>query len=458
MRCRNSSVLLADDDENVLEVLTEVAGEICSTVYLARSANEVWDQFSQKHPDVVVLDIRFPDSGDLTLLERIKKEAPHTEVIVLSAVRSVPLVVQAIKIGAFDFVQKPFIREEMQNRISKALDMQELRRSQDVLIKQLEEESGLGSLIGQSSAMRDARRMLSKLSVSDSTVLVQGESGTGKELAARALHLLSRRRSSPFVVVNSAAIPDQLTESVLFGHRRGAFTGATETAKGSFEVVGDGTLFLDEIGDMPVQQQTCLLRVLEDRRFKPVGDSVERECRARFVTATNHDLKQSVESQKFREDLFYRVSVATIYMAPLRERLEDIPMLTAYFSQAHTSRMGRPAISVEPAVLKLFQNYAWPGNVRELRNVMESAIILMDAKQDMITMADIPQHISPDGNAQQRTRKMSKLHQAERDEIVRALQLCNGNQMRCARLLGVHRNTLRNKIRSYGISLRAGFR
>jgi DNA-binding NtrC family response regulator len=447
-----TSILLADDDEYVLEILTEVAKDLCGEISLARSAKEAIDHTIRKAPDVVVLDICFPDCQDLSLLNLIKKESPSTEVIVLSAVKSVPLVVESIKLGAFDFVQKPFIREELQNRISKALTLQQLRKSQDCLIKQIEEDHG--TLIGQSQAVRDARRMIAKLSNSESTVLIQGESGTGKELAARALHMLSPRRSSPFVVLNSASIPQSLTESVLFGHRRGAFTGATETMKGSFETVGDGTLFLDEIGDMPTAQQTSLLRVLEDRRFRPVGETAEKECRGRFVTATNRDLRRRVEQNMFREDLFYRLSVATIFMAPLRDRLEDIPLLVAYLCQCLTSRMGRPPMAVDPAVLKLFEKYSWPGNVRELKNVLETAIILCEPRQEMITLTDISPHIGPHEKGP-RNRPLSKLDNNQRDEIIRTLHQCNGNQLQCAKLLGMHRNTLRNKIRALGITFKS---
>jgi two-component system, NtrC family, response regulator HydG len=283
-------------------------------------------------------------------------------------------------------------------------------------------------------------------------VLIRGESGTGKELAARALHYLSRRRSDPFIAVNCAAISETLLESALFGHKRGAFTGAVDASKGRFEAAGEGTLFLDEIGDMPLSQQPALLRVLEYRRFTPIGEHTERECRARFVFATNHDLREDADAGKFRQDLFYRINVATVIMPPLRTRLDDIPVLADYFCKKLSADMSRPPLTCSPEALAVLQQYDWPGNVRELRNILESSLMLCDRGKETLNVADLPAEIA----AVQGGIKVGSAERHEREALLRALRQSGGNQTQAAKLLGWHRNTVRAKLRLYGISALEG--
>jgi len=373
-------------------------------------------------------------------------------VILSSQTSNVSQVVEAIKLGAYDFIAKPFVPEELRNRIHRALELQQARRVQEHLLRELQERSGIDALIGSSQAMRQLRENIVRLAAVEGSVLFEGESGTGKELAARALHYLSRRRASPFVVVNCSSIPEHLIESVFFGHRRGAFTGAVEHALGRFEAAEDGTVFLDEIGDMPRGQQASLLRVLEYRRFTPVGETKERECRARFVFATNRDLREDVRKGAFREDLFYRVRVAAIQIPPLSAHLEDIPELVAYYLGRLTAEMGRPPVRAHPDVIKLFQQYDWPGNVRELRNLLEGALMLGGERQDEIRPRDLPAELLALRAEGSEGRALPLTERHEKEELLRALKQCAWNQTKAAGLLGCHRNTVRARMRYFGLT------
>ncbi|HLX63827.1 MAG TPA: sigma-54 dependent transcriptional regulator [Planctomycetota bacterium] len=446
------TVLIADDDEHVLETLRDAVSGLADNVLSATTAAQTWRTVVQDRPKLVLLDLKFPDSDDSNLLKRIREEVPDAEVIIVSSTRDATVIVESIKSGAFDFISKPFIRAELRNRISRALELQELRDSRERLLHELEEQAGFGTLIGESPVMRKVRQMLRQLAEGETTVLLTGESGTGKELAARALHHMSSRRNRPFVAENMAAVPEHLAESVFFGHRRGAFTGAQESAKGFFELAGNGTLFLDEIGEMPMMQQRVLLRVMEYRRFKPVGDTRELQCSARFVLATNKDLYEQVRAGNFREDLYYRVSVTTVSMPPLRAHLEDIPLIAQDLLQRHCRQMGRRFMQLAPDAVAMMQEHTWPGNVRELRNVLETAMMLADPHQEIITAKDLPSAFRlPEPNPSQA--QMSPLERQEMAEIRRVLQIYDGNQSKAAQVLGMHRNTLRKRLQAAGMRL-----
>ena len=447
----SNSILIADDDRYVRDDLTDVLGDNGYKLLYAATAKEAFEVVAAQRPDLILLDIRFPDCTDLSLLQRIRKEAPNSQIIILtSQVDNLSQVVDAIKMGAFDYVAKPFAGPELRNRIEKALALQRLNRNHERILSELEEKEGLQRLIGASTLMQKTRQHISKLAQTDGCVLVTGESGTGKELAARALHYLSKRKAEPFVVVNCAAVPDTLIESEFFGHRRGAFTGAIESSKGKFEAAGDGTIFLDEIGDMPIAQQAALLRVLEYRRFTPVGETKERECRARFVLATNQDLRSCIENKVFREDLYYRINVASVPMPALRNRPEDIRELVEYYATLLSSEMGRPRINVSHDVIDLFKRYDWPGNVRELKNVLEGAIMLLDYHQTDIKLDDLPVGLIADCTQSQPDVMPRELR--EKEDLLRVLRQFDGNQTQAARALGLHRNTIRARIRHFGIS------
>ena len=453
---QSRTILVADDDGYVREDLVDLLQPAGYEILQSSTADETWRMIEEQQPDLVLLDIKFPDLNDLSLLERIKKIFPDMEVIMLtSQTEDIPLVVSAIKLGAFDYVGKPFNDDELKNRISKALRLQELTRSQQEFLKDRDQHAGVDALIGDSAEIQHVRDVVRRLADADACVLIQGESGTGKELVARALHSCSRRRTRPFIAINCASIPAQLVESYLFGHRRGAFTGAVDTSKGKLELAEDGTIFFDEIGDMPLSQQAALLRVLEYRTFTPVGDSKERRCRARFVLASNKDLRAAIAEKSFRDDLYHRINVATIQTPSLRSRSEDIPELAKYIIVKLAGEMGRLPVTIHPDVLGLFNKYDWPGNVRELKNFIEGAMLLMHPKANEITPSDLPAELLICSALESHTaepKPESLRERREKEDLIETLLKCGGNQTEAAKLLHYHRNTIRAKIRYYGIA------
>jgi two-component system, NtrC family, response regulator AtoC len=452
MNVRACTILIADDDKYVRDDLKDLLQSDGHTLLFAATAKETLDRIQESIPDLVLLDLKFPDCDDLRILQRIKRDLPQTEVIMLtSQTEDLTQVVAAIKSGAFDYVGKPFEPEELRNRVYRALELRSLSKSQDRLLKEIEVLGSLDALVGNSSLMLLVRETITRFADLDGCVLVNGESGTGKELVARSLHYCSRRRSRPFVTVNCASIPATLVESVLFGHRKGAFTGAVENSRGKFDVVEDGTLFLDEIGDMPLEQQAALLRVLEYRTFTPIGEFKERQCKARFVFATNKDLRQLVKDGLFREDLYYRIKVASVAMPALQHRTEDIPALVGYYANKLSAEMGRNVIKVREDVMALFKRYDWPGNVRELKHVLEGAIMLLPVTRDEIALQDLPSDILA-SSRKENGASLTSSECREKEELILALKQCLGNQTQVAKMLGVHRNTIRSRIRYYGLA------
>ena len=441
------TILIADDDANIRGDLEDLLKDSGARLLMAETAEQTKRVVDEERPAIVLLDIKFPDCNDLTVLKYIKKAHPRIEVLIISSqTTDVAMIVDAIKSGANDYVPKPFIPEELFNRIEKAKRIAELVSEQEELVKRLLEESGVNRLVGNSPAMQQVRESIQKFQDWDGSVVILGESGTGKELVARALHIQSRRRAKPFIAINCAAVPEALMESIFFGHRRGSFTGAIETSVGKFESAGEGTIFLDEIGDMPLPQQASLLRVLEYRRFTPLGETKERECRARFVFATNRNLIECVRAGSFREDLFYRINVARVNLPPLRSRLEDLTELSTYYCAKIAGELGKPAFRVSDEVLGIFRNYDWPGNVRELRNILESSAIGLDRNVSEISAADLPADLQSTDLA-----VATPEVRHEREELIRALQRSGGNQTHAARILKVHRNTIRARMRQYGL-------
>jgi len=447
------TILIADDDQYIRDDLGQLLADPSRQLFFAGTASETWQTVQRERPHLVLLDIKFPDSDDLSVLKRIKESFPDTEVIILtSQTENLSQVVAAIKMGAFDYVGKPFNRDELRNRIEKALKLRRLVRSNQIMQDELERRDGLERIIGSSPAMQHVRQTIRRLADSEGCVLIHGESGTGKELAAKALHYSSKRRSSPFITINCAAVPESLIESVFFGHRRGSFTGAIESTKGKFELAEEGTIFLDEIGDMPISQQPALLRVLEYRTFTPVGESKERECRARFVFATNRDLRDCIAQRTFREDLFYRINVAAILLPALRSHPHDIPDLVEHYRIQISHDMGRKPVGVHPEFLEVLQQYDWPGNARELKNILEGALMLLDPGQEELTLQNLPPEILATRKEEGVARPTSTAERREKQELIRALRQCNGNLTQAANVIGIHRNTIRHKLRFYGIS------
>jgi two-component system, NtrC family, nitrogen regulation response regulator GlnG len=476
------TILIADDDRSIRTVLTQALGRAGYQVRTTSSAATLWRWVEDGEGDVVITDVIMPDENGLDLIPRIRRVRPELPVIVMSAQSTLTTAVQATQRGAFEYLPKPFDLGDLLAAVDRAL-------KQPVSLAQAQKAAEPGQdealpLIGRSPAMQEIYRIIARLTTTDLTVMINGESGAGKELVARALHDYGRRRQGPFVAINMAAIPRELIESELFGHERGAFTGATNRHVGRFEQAAGGTLFLDEIGDMPPEAQTRLLRVLQEGEYTTVGGRQPIRANARIVAATHRDLRALIRSGQFREDLFYRLNVVPIRLPPLRERPDDIPVLAQHFLNKAQSE-GLPAKTIDPAAMAMLSAYRWPGNVRELENLIRRLAALVP--QPIITEAILAQELAdyaiaeepapiainddPDSMATVVERHIARLLAAiresgeegvlyeralaelERPLIRMTLAETRGNQIRAAALLGLNRNTLRKKIREHGIGV-----
>ncbi|SOC03464.1 nitrogen regulation protein NR(I) [Stappia indica] len=469
------TILVADDDAAIRTVLNQALSRAGYTVRLTSNATTLWRWVSSGDGDLVVTDVMMPDENAFDVLPRIKKLRPDLPVIVMSAQNTFMTAIRASEKGAYEYLPKPFDLKELTSIVGRALS--EPRRMK---IDQPEEAGENIPLVGRSPAMQEIYRVLARLMQTDLSVMINGESGTGKELVARALHDYGKRRNGPFVAINMAAIPRDLIEAELFGHEKGAFTGAQQRSAGRFEQADGGTLFLDEIGDMPMEAQTRLLRVLQQGEYTTVGGRVPIRTDVRIVAATNKDLRQLINQGLFREDLYYRLNVVPIRLPPLRERIEDIPDLVRHFF-ALAEKEGLPAKQIETAAIDRLRRYRWPGNVRELENLVRRLSALYP--QDVISAALIDQELSQpapsveeEENAQidlsgSVERYLNTYFQAFGDalpppglyhRILReveypligaALAATRGNQIKAAELLGVNRNTLRKKIRDLDVQV-----
>jgi len=462
-------------------VLTQALGRSGYQVRATSSAATLWRWVEDGEGDVVITDVIMPDENGLDLIPRIRRIRPELPVIVMSAQSTLTTAVQATQRGAFDYLPKPFDLTDLLAVVDRALKQPAQLTGQPDAPKPSPDDAL--PLIGRSPAMQEIYRIIARLTTTDLTVMINGESGAGKELVARALHDYGRRRAGPFVAINMAAIPRELIESELFGHERGAFTGATNRHVGRFEQANGGTLFLDEIGDMPPEAQTRLLRVLQEGEFTTVGGRQPIRANARIVAATHRDLRALIRTGQFREDLFYRLNVVPIRLPPLRERPDDIPVLAQHFLTKAQSE-GLPAKTLDPAAMAMLSAYRWPGNVRELENLIRRLAALVP--QSIITETILAQELSdyvtieepiaaagdePDTMAAVVERHVSRLLAAiresgeegvlyeralaelERPLIRMTLAETRGNQIRAAALLGLNRNTLRKKIREHGIGV-----
>jgi DNA-binding NtrC family response regulator len=448
-------ILIVDDDRNILNVVGTRLKSHDFDVDMASSGFEALRKWRESHYDVMITDVRMPEMDGLELMNQVQALDRHVQTIMLTAYGTIDHAVSAMKNGAFDYLTKPFDSRELLYRVERAMEQARLTTEVRELRQQIEGRYSLGTLCATSPAMRALVGLLRRVIETDTTALIEGESGTGKELVAKIIHYEGRRKDQKFVTVDCGATPENLLESELFGHIRGAFTNANWTKKGLFEVGHRGTIFLDEIGNISTEMQTRLLRVLEEGEIKPVGDVRVKKVDCRVIGATNRNLWEMVKQGRFREDLFYRLSVLNIGMPPLRERREDIPILANQFLHEFSKRMKRRIFSIDKDVMGLFLEYRWPGNVRELRNVIEAAVVM--ARNDRLTQDDLimtgfqrPASQNPQGAALSQS---TVLRDHERQLIVEALRKCNWVQKDAAEILGISGRVINYKIKKLGISI-----
>jgi DNA-binding NtrC family response regulator len=445
-------VLVVDDDPGVRESFRLIL-EDDYRLLEAAEGSEALDLVRRRPVDLVLLDLRLPGSDGLEILERIKAIDDQIEVILVTAAQSVRTAVAAIKLGAFDYVTKPFEEEELLALVRRAVERRALDREVVYLRSELEREHDFDELVGESPAMRQLAQLVTSVARSPLTVLVTGESGTGKELVARALHGQGARRQGPFVPVNVAAIAETLIESDLFGHEKGAFTGATARKVGRFELAQGGTLFLDEIASLRVDLQAKILRVLQEREIERVGGTRRIPIDVRVVAASNTDLRRAVRAGTFREDLFYRLNVVEIAVPPLRDRRQDIPLLVDHFIRKYDRRFHRRVERMSPQALEVLLGHRWPGNVRELQNLVERCVALVDGPTIEVEHLPLDLVLPADGGLAGED-ALGPLRQAreqfERQVVLRVLARVGGNQTQAARILGLHRNSLRAKLDAWG--------
>ena len=450
---RQGRILIIDDEAILRDVLAKLLEDEGYSCQATRTGEEGLEKLRDGDFDLVLLDLVMPGMGGERTLEQIRRLDPVLPVVILTAYASIESAVQAIRAGAFDFLAKPFKNEELLVVVQNGLQRRALQLENQHLRRTLRERSALANIIGKSESMQRVFDLVSQVAVTRSTILIQGESGTGKELVAKAIHHLSPRLDHPFVAVNSGNIPTDLLESELFGHVRGAFTGAISAKKGLFEVADGGTVFLDEVGTIPLETQTKLLRVIQEREFRRVGGVDNMKVDVRIIAATNSDLRKAVEEQRFREDLYYRLNVITIQLPPLRERRADIPLLAHFFVRRYCGENGREASTLTPEALRALMEHNWPGNVRELENAIERAVVL--APGDTITADLFPREIlEATGTLQDQWGLLEGgaslkdlVSEFERNLIHSALQRTEGNQKKAAQLLRLKATTLNEKLK-----------
>jgi two-component system NtrC family response regulator len=450
------TILIVDDEKNYLLVLEALLGPEGYEILTCDNAKESLRLIRESDLDLVITDMKMPGMNGIELLEKCKKAKPHLPVIMMTAYGTIELAVEAMKKQAHDYITKPFQNEELKLTVKKALKNYRLVKENQRLSEALLERYRYGNIIGKSKPMLEIFDSIDKVAQSRASVLLTGHSGTGKELIAKAIHYNSPRKDRPFISINCGALTETLLESELFGHERGAFTGAVAMKKGRFELADEGTLFLDEIGDMPPSLQVKLLRVLQEMEFERVGGTKTIKVDVRVLSASNRNIKEDVTSGTFREDLFYRLNVMNIKVPLLRERVDDIPLLVKHFIEKYGSDEDKGKIELSPEVWKMLYNYSWPGNVRELENVIERAVVL--SSQGLITLEDLPEElvgakiefdverfIPPDVPLPE------ALEQIEEKLIRRALAQCNNVQSHAADMLGIKKNLIQHKMKKYDI-------
>jgi DNA-binding NtrC family response regulator len=466
---KKGSILVCDDEEIMRDVLETILSTAGYKVDLARTGEEALEAYSQKSYDVVLMDVSMPGMGGLTALEALITNDPEAVVLMITAYATFDTAISAWEKGAHGVIRKPFQNEQILAFVAKGIKKRRKEEERQTLRQVMTRSVKRDAIVGRSEKMEEVFRLVERVAPARSTVLITGESGTGKELIAKAIHEASPRADCPFVVVNCSNIPSELLESELFGHTRGAFTGAVAAKKGLFEVADTGSIFLDEIGDLRPETQVRLLRVIQEREFTPLGDTSPAKVDVRIIAATNVDLKEAVKNGAFREDLYYRLSVVPMELPALRQRTEDILPLVKHFIRKYNEENLRTiSENLSPEVLSLLENYHYPGNVRELENIIERAVVI--AATDEITVECLRPEVRDPALALEMVQKAEgtsagidigrgvnfydEVKRFEIDLIRRALDQTGGHQSRAARLLGLNATTLNSKIKSYNISLR----
>ena len=431
-------LLIVDDEENIRLILESVFSKAGYQVETASNGLQAMEKMKSFHPEIILLDKNMPYMNGSEALQRIKKHYPEVVVIMVTAYGDVGSAVESMKMGAYDYIEKPFDNDKMLLLLKRAEEHFRLQAEVLNLRNAVNKKFSFENIVGNSPALDKVLKRVSNVCDTDASVLIMGESGTGKELIAKAIHFNSSRKNKPLITVNCGAIPLQLVESELFGHEKGAFTDAKELKIGKFEQAQGGTLFLDEIGELPLDAQVKLLRVLEDKKISRIGGKKEIEVDIRIISATNNNLFERVQNNTFRLDLFYRINIFVIQLPPLRERSEDVPLLTDHFIRKHNELLRTKVTGCSKETLSILQTYTWPGNIRDLENAIQSALIVCK------TGKILPEHLP--------ARLGYQKEKTEKDVILKALEQCKFNKTDTASFLGMSRKTLFNKMKKYGLS------
>ena len=449
----NPKILVVDDEETHRSMIDTVLSPEGYEISQAGDGMEAVEFIEDRYYDLILMDVRMKNMDGITALKKIKELSPGIPVIIMTAYASVNTAIEALKSGANDYLIKPVDIEELKLLVKKNLHHYQLEQENRFLKERLDEQFHFENIIGKSLKMRKLFETMSLVSPTDATVLITGESGTGKELIANAIHLNSSRKDRPLIKVNCAALPETLLESELFGHEKGAFTGALSRKKGRFELAHNASIFLDEIGEMPLSTQVKILRVLQEREFEPVGSGNTIKVDIRVIAATNKDLEEEIKEGRFREDLFYRLNVVSFNIPPLRERKDDIPLLADFFLKRYAEKNQRLIKGFTPRAMDLLMRYDWPGNARELENVIERAVIL--SRENSITPGVFPrviQGLDENNDYMLVITPGKSLREVERQMIIRTLEETGGNRTHAADILGISRRTLQLKLKEYGIN------
>ena len=442
-------ILIVDDEESTRELFAELLTRWGYDVDQTSDGHGALKLATETHPDVIISDLVMPKLDGLALVRALREEQPDTPVVIITGKGTIDAAVEAVREGVFDFVEKPLDPARLKVILTRALEKKQTLHEMQVLRRRLGQvDAGVG-LVGSSPPMRKAMELVEKVAPSKASVVITGQSGTGKEMIARAIHQLSPRKDKPFIAINCSAIPATLIESEMFGHERGAFTGADQRRLGAWELADGGTLFLDEVGEIPVELQAKFLRVIEEERLRRLGGKNEISVDVRVVCATNRDLKEEIKAQRFREDLYFRLNVFHIALAPLKERRDDIPVLVQHFIDKFSKEGGKKLQGVSSAAMKQLSDYAWPGNIRELRNTLERAVILCGT--GLIEPEHLPSELAGGGgeSAYLKLPYGLPLREVEKEYILATLGRLQNNKARTAQALGISEKTLYNKLYRY---------